>query len=230
MIRSVRRVALACALAPLAGCGWFGAGPDDTHRAANAFTGTEDTTETVTLGNGDGLNLPTTVAGFTRSEVRVGNKATEASATYNRAGPPGPITAIVHVQRVSGGGGLNPFSGDGGPDATKSRSDAALTALIAEISRSHPDAAVIGRSDVFLVRFGVVQAGRAAELTATDELGGQRQPVRVLAESFCCVNGKWDYQYRFEAPAGVQAREIENAFARAIAWSREPGASIEQAE
>lgn len=230
MMRSVRRASLACVLASLAGCGWFGGG-EDTHKAANAITGTEDTTQTVTLGNGDGLNLPTTVAGFTRDDVRVGNKATEASGSYTHGGPPGAIVATVHVQQASGGSSLIPFTGGGGGNtATKSRSDAALSALVAQITREHPDAALIGRSDVFLVRFGVVQAGRAAELTATDEIGGQRQPVRVLAETFCCVNGKWEYQYRFEAPAGVRAREIENAFARAIAWSREPGASVDQAE
>ncbi len=224
-----RRVALAGALSSLAGCGWL-AGGDDKHKAASAFTGTEDTTETITLGNGDGLNLPTTVAGFTRSDVRVGDKATEAGATYTHAGAPGSIVATVHVHQVSSGSALNPFSGGGSDTATKPRSDAALTALIADITRTHPDAGVIGREDVFLVRFGAVQAGRAAELTATDELDGQRQPVRVFAESFCCINGKWDYEYRFEAPAGVQARELENAFARAIAWSREPSASVEQAE
>ena len=223
-------MALACVLASLAGCGWFGGGSGDTHKAANALTGTEDTTETVTLGNGDGLNLPTEIAGFTRNEVRVGNKATEAGATYTRNGPPGPVVANIHVHKVSSGSSLIPFSGGGSDDATRPRSDTALTALIAEITRAHPDAAVIGRSDVFLVRFGTVQAGRAAELTATDEIGGQRQPVRMLAESFCCVNAKWDYEYRFEAPAGVQARELERAFARAIAWSREPGASVDQAE
>ena len=222
-------MALASALASLAGCGWFGSS-DDTHRAANALTGTEDTTETVTLGNGDGLNLPVTVAGFTRREVRVGDRATEASATYAHVGAPGTIMATVRVHQVAGGSGLNPFSGGGGPNATGPRSDAALTALVAEIDRAHPDAAVTGRSDVFLVRFGVVQAGRAAELEATDDIDGRRQPVHVLAESFCCVNGKWNYEYRFEAPAGVQARELENAFARAIAWSREPAASVEQAE
>ncbi len=230
MMTSVRRVALASVLASLAGCGWFGGGSDDTHRAANAFTGTEDTTETVTLGNGDGLNLPTAVAGFTRGEVLVGNKATEAGATYTSSGAPGPIVATVHVHQAATGSSIIPFTGGGSDDATKPRSDAALTALIADITRAHPDAAVIGRSDVFLVRFGTIQAGRAAELTATDELGGARQPVRVLAESFCCVNGQWDYEYRFEAPVGVQARERENAFARAIAWSREPASSVDQAE
>lgn len=230
MIRSVRRVALACGLASLAGCGWFGGGGNDTHRAANALTGTEDTTETVTLGNGDGLNLPVTVAGFTRGEVRVGNKANEAGATYTHEGPPGPIVATVHVRKANAASSLIPFTGGGSDAATRPRSDQTLNALIAQIVQAHPDAAVIGRTDVFLVRFGVVQAGRAAELTATDEIGGQRQPVRVRAETFCCVNNRWNYEYRFEAPAGVPARELENAFARAVAWSREPGTSVEQAE
>ena len=213
---SFRSVALAMLVGPLAGCGWFGGG-DDAHKGISAFSGTDETTDTVNLGNGVGLNLPVAVAGFTRGEVTVGKTATEATATYTH---PGGVEATVHVQQAGGGGSIIPFSGGGSGTATRQRSDAALTASIA---RTHPDATPLGaRDDVFTVRFGVVQAGRAVTLATGDR--------RILIEAFCCIDNKWSYEYRFDAPAGPDIHDLAKRFADAIAWSREPGNSVEQPE
>ena len=213
----------------LGGCGWFGGGQ---HKPPLAFAGTADTTESINLGNGYGLNLPLSVAGFERDSVQLGAGGMDASADYTRRGAPGTVSATVSVHAAAGGGSFAviPFTGGGSGAATQAQSDRALTAAVAAATRGQAGAAEIGRGNVFLVRFGVVQAGRAATVTATGELGGVRQSVRVLLQSFCCVGGKWDYEYRFVAPADVDAREMENEFARAVAWSREPAGSVEQPE
>lgn len=237
--KGTRWAALAAACA-LGGCGGmddvgslFGDGTPGAGTGARPMvkgpvvTGTADGTETVTFGNGFGLYLPKNVAGFTREDTSLGHGAPGAVAGYAHLDDPGPVMATIHARRS--GADASPFAGSG-PDANAQRSDAALDASIAEARRFYPDLQVGPRSDVFLVRFGAVQHGRSATVRFTDLLAGERQAVAMRIETYCCLGGRWDYEYRFRAPAAVDAALLEHEFANGTAWSRDPSGSIDQPE
>lgn len=219
-----KRGAMLCGAAiALAGCGLFA---DDAPKPRLGLAGSAGATQTVDLGDGYGLYLPTTLAGFTRGGVEDRAKNTEAVADYVLAGPPGPITATIRVSARGGSGGtLIPFIGEPSNDATAAESGAALAASLAALRRQDPTATFGAPEDVFLVRFGTIQHGRAVSGTGTD--GGT--PVRLRIETFCCVGGRWSYEYRFRIAqdAGPAAEERDRAFERALAWSKDPAASVE---
>ena len=226
----VLRTSGAAALLMLASCDGSGAGGllgGGEAAGKPVVTGTADGTETVGLGQGYGLYLPKNVAGFTREDTSLGHGTPGAVAGYAHLDDPGPVMATIHARRFGGDG--SPFTDDG-PDATARRSDAALDASIAEARRFYPDAKPGPRVDVFLVRFGAVQHGRSTTVRFTDLLAGERQAVAMRIETYCCLGGRWDYEYRFRAPAAVDASLLEHGFAKGTAWSRDPGGSVDRAE
>lgn len=218
---------LGCVAAALSlgGCGMFGGGGEAAHPLVS---GTDDSTETVSLAGGYGLNLPRTLAGFTREDTSLGHGAPGAVAGYAHLDAPGPVMATIHAHQ-SGGGGGGPFGG-GGPNATGARSDAALDGSLAEVRHYYPDMVAGARSDAYIVRFGAVQHGRAVTVRFTDLLAGERQPIAMRIETYCCLGGRWDYEYRFRAPAAVDATALEHRFAAGIAWSRDEAGSIDRPE
>ena len=215
---------VAAATLTLGGCGMLG-GRDGAARPV--VSGDADSTETVTLGGGFGLNLPYALAGFTREDTSLGHGAPGAVAGYAHLDAPGPVMATVHAHQAGGGGG--PF-GHGGADATATGSDAALDGSLAEVRHYYPAMVAGPRSDAYIVRFGAVQHGRAVTVRFTDLLAGARQPIAMRIETYCCLGGAWDYEYRFRAPADVDATALEHQFAAGIAWSRDAAGSIDRPE
>ena len=88
----------------------------------------------------------------------------------------------------------------------------------------------LARSDVYIVRFGAVQHGRTVTLRFTDLLAGRRQPIAMRIETYCCLGGTWDYEYRFRAQADIDAPALEHRFAAGIAWSSDEAGSIDRPE
>ena len=212
------RTALVCA--PLAGCG---SKPEPVIVAGSPIA-----TETVALGNGYGLNLPRTLDGFTRTGTETEPHATGIVAGYARSGAPAPITVAVRVHKANEPGSLEVVEGvvtasTGGP------SQSALQNAIAEIRHRHPDAVVTDSRNAFLVRFGAMQAGRAATLSYADEIDGVRQPINLHIETFCCADGRWNYEFRFRYPASLAGAPDPIAnFVNDLAWSPQPAASIDK--
>ena len=207
----------------LGGCGGDAAVP-----AGPVVTGTEEGTETVSLGEGYGLFLPKSLAGFAREDTALGHGAPGAVAGYAHPEAPGPVMATIHAHAFDAGNTL--LGGGSGRDATGENSDAALLASIREARRFYPDMVVSPRSDVFIVRFGAGQRGRTATLRFTDLFAGTRQPIAMRIETYCCLGGRWDYEYRFRTAAGSDVTALEHRFASGIAWSRDPAGSVDRPE
>ena len=212
----------------MSGCGLFGGGGDKS--SYTLVTGTTISTETVSLGDGYGLNLPKTLDGFTRTDTQDRTKEDDIVAGYGRTVEPAPIVATVRVHKAASKSSLDLLSSSSAA-ATQDQSAASLEASIREVRRFYPSATVSETSPAYLVRFGAMQNGRAATLTFLDVMDGVRQPIALRIETFCCVDEKWDYEFRFRYPASLAGTDGPIAgFLRDIAWSPQPAGSIDKPE
>jgi hypothetical protein len=215
-------------LACLAGCGMFGGGGDKPK--GPVVTGDAISTETVAVGNGYGLNLPKTLDGFIRTDTDDRVAHDDVVAGYARTIEPAPIVATVRVHKVSVSSGLDILSSTPSA-ATGNNSRIALDASIAQIRHFYPDAAVASTSNAYIVRFGAMQSGRDAIVSYTDTMDGVRQPITLRVVTFCCADGKWDYEFRFRYPASLAGvHEPIRKFLDDLAWSPEPSGSIDKPE
>ena len=222
--RTITRAALLACLS-VGGCGMFsgGAKPDPV-----ALSGSTISTETVALGNSYGLNLPKRIDGFVRTDTEDRPHGTDIVAGYARTLDPAPIIATVRVHKVGDPGTLSVLTGST-TNATTVRSQAALGASIAQVRRFYPDASVVRTAAAYLVRFGAMQTGRTATLTYTDVMDGVRQPIALRVVTFCCADGRWNYEYRFRYPASLAGVDGPIAkFLDDLAWSAEPSASVDK--
>ena len=213
----------------LSGCGMFG-GDGKTKSDAPLVTGTVISTETVSLGNGYGLNLPKILDGFVRTDTSDPPAGSDVVAGYARTEPPAPIIATVRVHKVGGKGTLDLLA-ETPPAATLDQSASALKASIAQVRHFYPDATTVATGPAFIVRFGAMQNGRAATLSYVDTMDGVRQPILLRIETFCCLDQTWDYEFRFRYPASLAGTGTPiDYFLRDVAWSPEPSGSIDKPE
>ncbi len=217
-------------LVALAGCGMFGGGSKPA--PPPLVVGDAFSAESVSFGEGYGINLPKTVAGFTRTDTQDRGHGTDIVAGYARTLAPAPIVATVRVHKAAEPGALDVLgTGNVNIGADDKRSRAALDRSIAQVQHLYPDARILDTDHSYLVRFGGMQNGRAAILTYTDLLDGVRQPITLRIETFCCVDARWNYEYRFRYPSSLAGVDAPiNAFTDAIAWSADPSASIDKPE
>ncbi len=214
----------------LAGCGMFGGG--SAKKAEPVVLGDQLSAESVSLEDGYGINFPKTVAGFTRTDTDTHGHGTDYVAGYARTIDPSPIVATVRVHKLDAPSGLDLLgTGSGGVTANANHSRAALDRSIAQVHRFYPDAQVLDTGPAYIVRFGALQNGRAATLSYIDTINGTRQPITLRIETFCCVDARWDYEYRFRYPASLAGVDQPIAsFINAIAWSADPSNSIDKPE
>ncbi len=214
-------------LVALSGCGMFGGGPKPN---PVTVSGSAISTETVSLGNGYGLDLPKTIDGFTRTGTEDRPAGTDIVAGYARTVDPAPIIATIRVHKAGEASSLDLLAATP-PAATTSKSQASLDASIKQVRRFYPDAEILSTAGAFLVRFGAMQNGRSALLSYVDSMDGVRQPILLRIETFCCADQKWNYEFRFRYPASLAGVDGPIAkFVDGIAWSRDPGESIDKPE
>ncbi len=192
-------------LALLSGCGG-----GDKHRPPPMLVlGDELSTETVAFADGAGLRLPRHLDGFERTSLVSEPKAAGATATYEA----GATTVTIRVRRVGEGRTLfsSPASIATGAHSslTLARETAALLAADPALSAGPP-------TDLFLVRFGAIQAGR------TQTLAGASGPTTV--DAFCCVNGIWSYVFVISGGGISDGTRL----VRDLAWSASESASVEE--
>lgn len=208
-------------LLPLADCGVFGS--DKPAAPPIAVVGDTISTDTVAFPDGAGLRLPLRLDGFRRGDLAEGRHHDEVDASYARsrgaedavAGPGGSTTAItVRVDRQGGG---HTLLSTPAPYATTARSDVALRRALARLAAEQPGLRPGPARDVYLLRFGAIQAGRTATLD------GPTGPVTVSA--WCCVHGIWAYTYVIDGPVD----EAATRFGRELPWSASAAASIAEA-
>ncbi len=203
----------------------FGGGPKPL---TVAISGSAISTESVSLGNGYGLNLPRTLDGFTRTGIEEHARGADIVASYLRPADPGPIIATVRVRKAGAPSSFDLLAA-ASPAATAAKSQASLDALIAQVRRLHPDAEVTGTAPSYLVRFGAMQNGRSATLSTTDTINGISQPVALRLETFCCADQRWSYEFRFRSPASLAGVDGPiTKFIEDVAWSPEPAESIDK--
>ena len=214
----VRRVAAMAAFAALAGCG--GGAP---RTQPVLIIGDSLSTETVAFADGAGLRLPRHLDGFDRTQAptltSAGKMPVMVTAAYAGTTPSGPLGITIRVRKVGGGRTLL-----SAPEtvASAKRSSAALASALASAGAASPGA-VTGagtpgaETNVFVVRFGAIQAGRGVTF---DDAGSP-----VTLDAFCCVNGAWSYEFTFRGVPG----EAGERFLRDLPWSASESASIEEA-
>ncbi|HYZ20840.1 MAG TPA: hypothetical protein VE690_01670, partial [Rhodopila sp.] len=98
-------------------------------------------------------------------------------------------------------------------------STGALESSIAQVRRFYPKAEVVEQSAATLVKRGALQSGRSAVLTYRELNHGQERPMKLEIYSFCCAGGRWNYEYRFRYPDGVQDPAAIAAFLRESSWT-----------
>ncbi len=170
-------------------------------------------TQTVAFSDGAGLRLPRHLDGFSRRSLGTEPKGRGVTAVYAGAEGGTPVAVTIRVRRVGGGRTLLTA-----PPAisTAARSSASLSRAIAALQSSDPGLSAGPAGDIFLVRFGAIQAGRTATLQ------GQGGPITV--DAFCCVNAIWSYEFEVAGPGG----DTTARFLRDLPWSASTGASIEE--
>jgi hypothetical protein len=175
-------------------------------------------------GNGPGLTLPSQIAGFQRVDLqKSGGNATTAGYVLNDSA--NLVIATVHVQRATTDGPGPLFESSRTADATASTR--ALEASVAQVRHYYPGAVLRDVHNVFLVKRGELQAGRAATLRYNDLLEGKRQAIDLDIYTFCCVDGRWDYEYRIRHAADDDAATAVMPFMRALDWSSSQAADAE---
>ncbi len=211
-MRLDRNGAPAVFLAPLTLCALLAGCGSDKHKAPpELILGDQLSTETVAFADGAGLRLPRHLDGFERTSLVSEPKSGGATATYET----GATTITIRVRRV--GEGRTLFSSPASA-ATSVHSSATLAHEIASLRGAQPDLANARATDLYLVRFGAIQAGR------TVTLGGGLGPTTI--DAFCCINGAWSYV--FEISGGDTSDGAR--FVRDLAWSASESESVEEPE
>ena len=201
-----------------AGCGLFGSSHP---KAPLSVIDTRGSTTTIALQGGVGLELPRTLDGFELTR-RPDQRATGVTAVYTRSGPT-PLVATVSATRMKQGGSMLSLTSVS-TIASAKQSGKVLDATMSQLRAAHPGLSATPLRDVYLLRFGAIQVGQAAEVTFD---GPGQAPTTISVDTFCCVNGMWSYEYRFQN-TGAAEKETQSRFMRDLPWSADPRASIDE--
>lgn len=205
----------------LSGCGLFGGGGGKPAQIG-LIPGRNDV-QTVGYPDGTGLYLPLELDGFTRVDTSQSANAATVVARYRHDGAPGPAEATVRMEKAGGGGSILPFTGGGSGSATASRSGEALDRIVASMRASDPSLSVLSAADVFLLRFGVLQGGRQAVLSAPSGPDGARL---VRLQVYCCVASGRLYAISVRSSPSVDTTDLASRFVRDLPWSADPKTSV----
>ncbi len=198
------------------GCGLFGSARP---KPPVSVIDTVGSTTTVSLHGGVGLALPHSLDNFELTG-RPDQQVRGVTARYTRSGTVATVSAI----RLGQGQSMLSFASVN-TVASAARSGKVLDATIGQLRAAHPDLSLTSRRDVYLLRFGAIQVGQT---TNVSYMTSTHTPATINIDAFCCVNGMWAYEYRFQHSDGTAPDQADTRFMRDLPWSVDPRTSIDE--
>lgn len=107
----------------------------------------------------------------------------------------------------------------GGEVADSSTPARSLQKSLTQVRHFYPGAKLRDVRNVYLVKRGSLQGGRAATLRYEDLLGGRRQKIDLDIYMFCCVDSRTAYEFRIRHAADNDVGRLAVSFLQALPWS-----------